>query len=303
MNEPFDLVSYLEKKLKQNPFDYACFFDEIKNQFDLEKTIFCYEYILKNSNDTKLINRTIKEINSNKTPNCLGFLIDFILKPSTKSDFLDLKVLAIKTISNYRDKNALGALMYCLNDKNSNYKIRLSAIEALGKIGDKSAFEPLGKIICDDKEKSAYVKEQAATALGMLGDNRALDVFSSIMDTKQIFLDKFCYLKERIVEALSKFDISKDKKALTILKSSLLDTNPRVRISAIETLMSSDIEGSYNLIYERLKFDDDIEVQKNALIALYNISDKNILLEVLEGKFNSVLKLYAKEIIDEYENE
>ncbi len=297
------LISYLSEKLKQNPIDYACFLDEIKKGFDFEKIFFCYKYILNNSIDKELLTLIIKEINVLRPKVCLEFLIDFILRSNYENYFQDLKVLAIKTISNYKDKNALGALMFCLNDKNSNYKIRLSAIEALGKIGDKSAFEPLGKIICDEGEKSSYIKESAATALGMLGDNRALDVFSSIMETKQIFLDKFCYLKERIVETLSKFDIARDKKALSILKNSLLDKNPRIRITTIETISNSDIVDAYDLIYERLKNDSDIEVQKNALVALYNISDKKILLEVIEGNFDNMLKLYAKEIIEEYEQE
>ena len=114
---------------------------------------------------------------------------------------------------------------YCLNDKNSNYRIRLCAAEALGKIGDKNAFEIVGNVAIDEDEKSTYVKESAVVALGELGDNRAIDVFSSILSSKQIFLDKFTYLKERIVEAILKLDVSKNSKAYDILKKSLLDEN------------------------------------------------------------------------------
>ena len=92
-------------------------------------------------------------------------MVDFILKNSTNTN---LKVLAIKTISNYKDTSSLPALMYCLNNKDSNYKIRLASAEALGKIGDKNAFESLSNVVYDDKEKSAYIKESAVVALGML---------------------------------------------------------------------------------------------------------------------------------------
>ena len=76
-----------------------------------------------------------------------------------------------------------------------------------------------------------------------------------------------------------------------------------MRISAIEAVMNSEVDCAWDLIYERLLNDIDVEVQKNALVALYNISDRKILDEVLEGEFNLELKAYAKEIIEEYEGE
>jgi len=297
-----ETISYLEEKLKHNK-NCAGLFDELKKTFDDSKMSVCFKYILENKSDTKLLNQTIREINKTLYKNNLSYLIDFILCPKKDFDTLNLKVLAIKTISNFKDTCAVPSLLFCLKDKNSNYKIRLAAAEALGKIGDKNAFEALTYVVCDENEKSAYIKESAVTALGMLGDKRAIDVFGSIINTKQMFQEKFSYLKEKIVEAMSKLDISRDNKALEILKISILDAVPAVRISAIETLMNSDIEGSFNLIYERLKFDDNLEVQKNALVALYNISDARILNEVINGEYNFELKKLAMEIFKEYETE
>lgn len=195
----------------------------------------------------------------------------------------------------------MNALLFCLDDKNSNYRVRLAAAEAIGKIGDKNAFEHLEKIVCDEDEKSTYVKESAVVALGMLGDNRAIDVFDAIMNTKQIFQEKFSALKERIIEAMSKLDISKNKKALDILKVSLMDESSQIRINTIEVLMNLNTKENYDLIYDRLKYDSDIEVKKNALIALYNLSDASILNEVIDGDYCVELKDFAREIIDEYE--
>ncbi len=297
-----DIVLYLEEKLKGEK-NYALFFDDIKDKFGIKGILYTYNYILTNINDTGFLNYTIRKINETRSPQNLNALIDFLFKNYSGSEYLNLKVLAIKTISNFKDTSSLPALLSCLNDKNSNYKIRFAAAEALGKIGDKNAFESLTNIVCDEEEKSLYVRESAVVALGLLGDNRALDVFNSIMHTKQMFLDKFSFFKERMIEAMSKMDISKNKKALDILKTSLLDNNKNVRISTIETLMNSDIEENYDLIYERLKNDDDIEVKKNALTALYNLSDASILNEVIEGEYEEELKKYAREITEEYENE
>ena len=102
---------------------------------------------------------------------------------------------------------------------------------------------------------------------------------------------------------MSNLDISKDKNALLILKKSLLDKSPRIRISAIETLMNAELEESYDLIYERLKYDDYIEVKKNALVALYNLSDRTILDEVLNNDFPREIQAQAIEIIKEYEED
>lgn len=295
-----NIISYLEEKLQEYGSDYTLLFDDLKNRFNEAQLSYCFKYILEQKKDTTLLDKTIREINQTRFKENLAPLIDFILNPHKEESFLGLKVLAIKTISNYKDTTAVSSLMYCLNNKDSNYKIRLAAAEALGKIGDKNAFESLTNVVYDEKEKSTYIKESAVIALGMLGDTRALDVFNSIIDTKQMFLDKFSYLKERMLEAISKFDISKDKKTIDILKKTLLDRSPRIRIAAIETIMNSDLEQGYELIYDRLISDDNIEVKKNALVALYNISDERILKEVIKGEFSFELKKYAKEILDEY---
>ena len=297
-----NIITFFEELSLSADFDCMAFFAELNDKYSYYEIIKLFKYILSNEIDVKIVEHVIRTINSSKIKENLPDLIDFILKPF-EDDNTGLKVLAIKTISVFKDTSAVNALLYCLNNKKSNYKIKLASAEALGKIGDKTAFESLKGIISDTEEKSVYVKESAVTALGMLGDDRALDVFDSIINTKQMFLEKFSYLKEKIIEAMSKFDISKDKKAHEILKKSLLDNSPGVRISSIETIMNFEIDDAYDLIYDRLYFDDNIEVKKNALVALYNISDDKILKEVIEGDFNKEIKDYAKEILEEYGDE
>ena len=249
----------MQSSFEQNPISYfenclnlGLSFDEIfkklQDNFSSLELKDIYSYVLENKSDIKIIDYIIRKINKEKNHDQINALIDFILRPNLNNDFLNLKVLAIKTIANFQDKNSVSALLYCLNDKNSNYKIKLASAEALGKIGDRNAFEPLSKLVCDEKENSAYIKESAVAALGMLGDTRALDVFDLILNTKQMFLDKFSYLKERIIETMAKFDIANDKRALKILKQSLLDNNSKLRNASIETLMNSKFEFAYDLI-------------------------------------------------------
>lgn len=294
-----DIIQYLENELKNDKLDYRGLFLNCKKFFPLGQNALIFNYILQNKQDIKLLNQTIREIKNNKFITNFESLLDFILKTND----VELKTLAIKTIAVFKNKKAIPALLECLRDKNSNYKVRFAAADSLGKIGDKIAFETLSSVVSDEDEKSAYVKESAVVALGNLGDNRAIDVFSSIMDSNQIFLDKFTYLKERVVEALSKLDVSREDRALKILKKSILDSSSRLRISAIEALMNIDSSESYELIYDRLIYDNDFEVKKNALVALYNISDRKILDEVVGGNFSDELKSFASDLIKEYEDD
>lgn len=297
-----NLTLYLEDKMQSANLDFDILFGEIKTKYSFEAVSFCVDYILKTNKNPKILDSLIRYTIKNINKNNLSSLIDFIIKPISDSNFINLKVLIIKSLPKYKDTSVVQALLFCLNDKNSNYKIKLASADALGKIGDKNAFDSLGKILTDKKEESAYVKESAVTALGMLGDDRAIEVFSSIMDTKQIFKEKFSFLKEKIMEAIGKFDISKNKKALELIKKSLYDPNSNVRISAVETLMESEIEDSFDLIFEVLKFDSDIEVRKNALVALFNIScDIKILEDVIRGQYPQELKDFAIETIKEIE--
>ena len=190
-----ELKNFIEKQLYVFQNSYTAFFKLIKEKYSASDVSKIYNYILQNKTENKLLNQTIREINSSKYITNFDSLLEFI----KKTDDVELKVLAIKTICVFKNTKAVPILLECLKDSNSNYKIRFAAADALGKIGDKNAFDVLGYVATNEDEKSAYVKESAVIALGNLGDNRAIDVFSTIMSSKQVFLDKFSYLKERIL--------------------------------------------------------------------------------------------------------
>lgn len=265
-----------------------------------------YEYLLTNIQDVEILAAVIKLSDSHRDSKILSRLLDILLlKNMDNSDsdtLINVRALAAKAIANYKDTSTVGALLYCLNNKNENYKIRLACADALGRIGDRYAVEPLIDVVKDEDEKSVYVKESAAFALGLIGDTNAIDPLVSIMEAKQGLLGKFSFLKERIVEALGKLNLN-NTKVLRVLKNALLDSSPMVRINAIEALMNSDYEEAPELIRTALKDDDD-EVKRNALIALYNLIGRDILDEVISlPGYSEFLKTEARALIDEYEEE
>ena len=277
---------------------------EIKQLYTQDEVAEVFNYLLLNNNDTKLLTEIVVQADSIRHPSTLPVLTDILLLRNNNidDDNINLRVTCIKAIANYKDTSSLGTLLYCLNNKNENYRIRLACADAMGRIGDKYAVAPLINILEDDEEQSVYVKESATFALGLIGDTSAIDPLVAIMEAKQGLWDKFSFLKEKIVEALGKLNIN-NAKVLKVLKSSLMDSSSMVRINAIEALMNSDYEEAPALIRKALR-DEDCEVQRNALIALYNLQGRDILDEVISlPVYSEFLKDEAKNLIDEYEDE
>ena len=283
-----EIVFHIEDEIKKSHGDFEPLFCELKAQYDKDELSEIYSKLLGENKSPNFLRILIQEIDRLKHPKNLDDLIDFILDCDLKDfndtgEYINLKVLCIKAISNYKDIKAVTPLLYCLNNKNENYKFRLAAAEALGKIGDKNAVESLIDVVSDENEKSVYVRESAALALGMIGDSRALDAFVGILEAKKTFLDKFTFLKERVIEALNKIDFSSNKRAVAALKEALNDESPQVRINAIESLRNLNVDEAFDLIWKML-YDADDEVRKNAVIALYNLEGKDALIRIISDE-------------------
>lgn len=283
-----DIIFEIQDEIKKSQDNFASLFLNLKAQYSKEELSEIYSKLLGEIKTPNFLKVLIKEIDKLRHPKNLDDLIDFILDCDSKDfqdavEYLNLKVFCIKAISNYKDIKAVTPLLYCLNNKNENYKFRLAAAEALGKIGDKNAVESLIDVVSDENEKSVYVRESAALALGMIGDARALDAFVGILEAKKTFLDKFTFLKERIIEALNKIDFSNNKRAIVALKEALNDESAQVRINAIESLMNSKVAQASDLIWKML-YDSEQEVRKNAVIALYNLEGRDVLIKIISDE-------------------
>lgn len=280
---------------------------DLEDLYNRDTVVAVYNYILQEKVDCRILEEIIRLSDNLRDRSTLPILVDILLLKNTpddneQEDMTHLRVLAAKAISNYKDASVVGSLLYCLNNKKEDYKLRLACADALGRIGDKYAVIPLINIVQDENEKSIYVKESATFALGLIGDSSAIDPLIAIMDAKQGILDKFSFLKEKIVEALGRLNLN-NRSLLRVFKSALSDSSPFVRINAIEALMNSDYEETPELIRGALH-DEDEEVQRNALIALYNLIGRDILDEVISlPSYSEFLKQEAKDMIEEYEDD
>ena len=283
--------------------------DALAKEYGDEELVNIYNYFLITCTNPDILAEVIRFGDKIRSRKSLPVLIDVLLGKITiaenipKDNFINVRVMAAKAIANIKDTSPVNALLYCLNNKNENYKVRFACADALGKIGDKYAVAPLIDVVKDEDEKSVYLRESAASALGMLGDARAIDSLVGILETKNGLVDKFTFLKERVLEALGKLSATDNSRVFKALKKSLMDDSPQIRINAIEALMDSDKDEAYDLIKNCLKDADD-EVKRNALIALYNMKGRTILDEVLanQNEYCDFLKTEALSIIEEYEN-
>ena len=271
--------------------------DALKDKYCERDLIKIYNYMLSNAQNPDIIMYLIHCVDMYRDSSSLEVLVDILLlkngsveDEATKEKFINVRVMCAKAIANQKNTNVVSSLLYCLNNKHENYKVRLACADALGRIGDRFAVAPLIDVVKDEGEKSVYLRESAVSALGLLGDTRAVD--------------KFSFLKERAIEAITRMGFGGNERVFKALKTSLSDESSQVRINAIEALMDSDNPKAFDTIKKCMLNDKDEEVKKNALIALYNMSDRSILDEVIKSpKYSDSLKMEAVEILDEYEPE
>lgn len=261
----------------------------LSDKYPNEYLILIYNYFFEHSNNYDIIIFLLKKLDKFKDKSSRPILIDtLIMKNKLAHRIKDadqitaIRVYITKVLANTKDSQAVYPLLYCLNSKDENYKVKLSCAEALGKIGDRYAVLPLMNILRDETESSVYVKESAVSALGMLGDEKAVEPIVSILETKKGIIDKFTFLKERALEALNKLNF-KGERVFAAVKKSLMDDSPQVRINAIEVLMNSEDERAIPLIKDMLN-DLNREVIQNAVIALYNLLGDDVLDDIINSK-------------------
>lgn len=273
--------------------------DGLENEYSEPELVAIYNHFLTISQNQDILMYLVRCVDKYRDKSSVNVILGLL---KDRDNSVNLRAMCAKVSANFKDTIAVIPLLDCLNNKDEDYKVRLSCADALGRVGDKYAVAPLISIVQDEEEKSVYVRESAAAALGMLGDLRAVDPLLSILESKKGFIDKFTFLKERVIEVIGKFHFNSER-VFKALEHSLTDESPSIRINAIEALMDSRDEKAYGLIKDMLDDRDD-EVKKNALIALYNMVGTDILDEVMgSAEYGDFLKQEVESIMEEYETE
>ncbi len=282
----------------------------LEKHYSRDELVLIYNYILSNVKNPEILMYTIRCADKIRDNSTLDALLDILLMKNNfessqeeKDNFINVRAMSAKAIAHLKNTAAVTPLLYCLNNKEEDYKIRLACADALGKLGDRYAVAPLIEVVTDQNERSVYVKESAACALGLLGDTRAVEPLVNILNSSKGILNRFTFLKERVIEALGKLKLGNSEFVFNALKNSLLDESSQIRISALEAIMNSENPKASETIKPLLQ-DEDEEVRKNALIALYNLDGRDILDEVISLPiYLDSLKEEAENLIAEYESD
>lgn len=254
--------------------------------YSKEESIAILNYFLTKETKPQIILHIIKMIGKHNDKSSAEALIHLLLmkekNPDNLEDYLKPRCMAATVLGNLKENNSVLPLLYVLNNKNENYKLRLNAAEALGRIGDKYAVLPLIEVVTDEEEKSVYLRESAAKALGMLGDIRAISPLVTILETKKGLIDKFTFLKERIIETLGRIGF-RDDRTLKVLKNALLDESPYIRLGAIEALSEIDDNRVLALIKDMIN-DPEEDVARGAIVALYQVAGEEYIKNLLKDE-------------------
>jgi len=268
-----------------------------------------YNYFLTLETDPSILLYLVKTIASYNQESSIDILIELLLwkekfsaSGKNPDDYIELRSYIARVLGCTKSTKVTLPLLYTLNNKHENYKLRLGCADALGQMGNNYAVGSLINVVADNDEKSVYLRETAAKALGRLRDSRAIEPLVAILEGTEGFVNKFSFFKERIIEAIGNIG-SKDNRSIKALKSALMDESPYVRLSALEALSKTDDAQVAPLIKDCL-FDENPEVAKSTVIALYNMLGKDILIEILNMEnVPFVCKEEARAIFDETEND
>lgn len=206
-----------------------------------------------------------------------------------QESIVKLRCQAIRLLGIMGAEEATVPLMTLLHDKSTNYRVRLEVAEALGRLQNSRAVNPLIQLLKDEKESSVYVKESAVKALGMLGDIRALEPLLDLFEAQQGFRKKTTFLFEQVVTAIGRLGQQNHpasrEKALGSLLKALQDEAPSIRLAAVEALSEiGEVSDLPCLI--PLLFDENMDIAHTTLVSIYKLGDVEALQRVLREEDN-----------------
>lgn len=171
------------------------------------------------------------------------------------------------------EPEAVSALLLALEDEqdrapDGGYPLRRNAARALGKLGDRTAVEPLIRCL---EFPDYYVREAAAQALEMLGDRRCISPLSQLLEggvaaaTKVPGKPHLIEPYEAIIEALGTLGAVE---AIQIVEPFTQHPTPKVRYAAARAMYQLTKEDRYGEMLVDALSGDDLQLRRSALMDL-----------------------------------
>ncbi len=171
------------------------------------------------------------------------------------------------------EPEAIATLLEALEDEqdrapDGGYPLRRNAARALGKLGDKSAVEPLSRCL---EFPDYYVREAAAQALEMLQDQRCIPALTKLLDggvAAAIRVPGKPHLVqpyEAIIEALGTLGA---KEATSLIEPFTEHSTEKVKYAAARAMYQLTRENKYGEMLIKALSGDDLQLRRSALMDL-----------------------------------
>ena len=154
------------------------------------------------------------------------------------------------------------ALAQALDD--SEYEVRLAAVNSLGGLQDPAAIAALAKALKEDTD--ARVREAAAWALGEIDDNRAVPHLLEALKT-----ERSSKVRVKIIESLNQID---DPSAIGGVSGAIKDPSAEVRRAAVEALGEFGDAAVIPALAAMIR-DEDVQVRRNVAEALGSLEESS----------------------------
>lgn len=186
-----------------------------------------------------------------------------ILMGALQDDDQSVRKTAIVSLGELADSRAVDFLVQALfYEKEIPLKILIE--EALGKIRDKRAVEPLMKALQDE---DSDVRRKAAETLGIIGDTRSTDALIKAL------YDVEASVRGNAIMALEKL---RTPAVVPSLLALLKDESSSIRKTVVETLGNFGDKRAIDGLIEALK-DEDSSVRASSAVAIGKLGDQRAL--------------------------
>ena len=107
--------------------------DELRIKYSSDELVAIYNYMLSCVQQPDVLMYVIRCTDMYRHPSSLEFLVDILLLKNysnideeLKEKYINVRVMCAKAIANQKNTEVVSSLLYCLNNKNEHYKVRLA---------------------------------------------------------------------------------------------------------------------------------------------------------------------------------
>jgi HEAT repeat protein len=174
------------------------------------------------------------------------------------SQLFQTQRMALQTLGILKNNKALPTLLEVVQNLSLDYRLRLAAADALGRLGHHEAAPVLQHVASNPDENSIYVKESSIKALGLLGDLHAMTEIAGHLFAYQPSAERLIFLKETLLQSIAQGHIHELPESMRVELQQVLET--------VLQDASATLRAAATFSISELKLHDFVPVLKKRLL-------------------------------------